>query len=185
MTFGDVCMAGDCEARKMTVRDTQYRSVWWITLIPWSLRWMFVFCEALLALRTNSRLHSWLPLTSLCQHPLCQLQVHLPLKGTKPGAENTCLTAQFGMCNCAAQHTGHAPQICFLSNLLLCQKVFTWKSVVHENMQISLLQGIYRLCLAQGNSPENLTSGTATATPLSCFLLRLVQWKDKQFLSFQ
>lgn len=104
--------------------------------------------DALLALLTNSWLHSWLPLTSLCQHLLCQLQVHLHLKRTKLGAENTCLTAQFGMFNCEAQHTGHAPQICFLSNPLLCQKAFTWKSVVHENIQISPLQGIYRLCRA-------------------------------------
>lgn len=134
--------------RKMTVRDTQQCNVSCSTLIPWSLRWIAFFLDVILALLTNSWLYSWLPLTDLCQYLLCQFQVHLHLKWTKVRVENTCLEAQFGMFNCAALHTGHAPPICFLSNLLLCQKVFTWKSAVHENIQISLLQGIYRLCLA-------------------------------------
>lgn len=134
--------------KKMIFRDTQQCNVSCSTLIPWSLRWTVFFLYVILALLTNSWLYSWLPLTVLCQYLLCQFQVHLHLKWTKVGVENTCLEAQFGMFNCAALHTSHAPPICFLSNLLLCQKVFTWKSAVHENIQISLLQGIYRLCLA-------------------------------------
>lgn len=147
MTFRDICTARDCEAGKMTVRDTQYCNISCTTLIPWSLRWTVVFLDVLLAPLTDFWLHSCLPITVLCHYLLCQLQVHLHLKWTKLGVENPCLEAQFGIFNCAAQHTGHAPPICFLSNLLLCQKVFTWKSAVHENIQISLLQGIYRLCL--------------------------------------
>lgn len=137
-----------CELQKITVRDTQYCCASWATLILWSLRWMLVFRDVLLAFLTNSWLHSWLSLTALCQHLLCQVHVNLYLKWTKLEAENTCLKVQFGTFNCAAKHTGHAPQVCFLSNLLLCKQLFTWKSALCENIQISLLQRIYRPCLA-------------------------------------
>lgn len=68
----------------------------------------------------------------------------------------------------------------FILTYFLCQKVSTWKAAVHGNIQISLLQGIYSPCLAQCNSPENVTSGIAIVAPLSYFLFILVPQKNKQ-----